>query len=135
MAEEKVHIVTGIILAAITLPFGAGPAYAVFFGALFPDIDVLFKGWHRSWITHTAFVPALLSYSTAFFPSLDWLSALLPFFAFGIVVHVILDFWDYEKFKGTRIPFNPKLSDKWPEWPTLITVLIPQIPFLFYGMI
>lgn len=137
MAEEKIHILSAIILGAITWPvFGIGAAYAIAFGAMFPDIDVLWKGWHRSWVTHTAFAPSIISYSIMLFPSLGPLAPIIPFFAFGIVAHVILDFVDYNEFKGSKLPINPVLSSgKWPDTTTLVLMLISQIPFLLYGLV
>ena len=136
MVKQEWHIVSALLLGAAAWPlYGFEAAYALAFGALFPDIDNTWKSWHRSWLTHTALVPALLAYSTVFYPALKPLAPLIPFFTFGIIAHLLLDIYSYENFKGNPLPLNPMLSNKWPSWSTLALMIFAQLPFLFYGLL
>ena len=136
MAKQWVHILSGILLGGIFLVRGdAFAAYALALGTIFPDIDDLFPNWHRSWITHTAFVPSMLFYTGYLFPHSGFLAGFLPFFTAGIVVHLILDFVDYKEFKGVRLPTAPVMFRELPPWVTMVAMLVPQIPFILYGAV
>lgn len=135
VARQSIHIASAIALGGFFLLQGNPlAAYALALGAMFPDVDDLFPKFHRSWITHTAFVPSLIFYLSYLFPGLNALATFLPYFTLGIVIHLILDFVNYEEFKGVRLPTAPIVFRELPPWVSMAAMLIPQIPFLLYGI-
>ncbi|MCK4327338.1 MAG: hypothetical protein KAW41_02570 [Candidatus Diapherotrites archaeon] len=136
MARAVVHIASAVLLGGFFFSQGQFlAAYALALGAIFPDIDDILPNFHRSWITHTAFVPSAIFYLGYLFPGMKALYTFLPFFTLGIVVHVILDFVDYKEFKGMRLPTMPVVFTSLPPWVTMAAMLLPQIPFLLYGVV
>lgn len=115
---------------------GAFAAYWVFVGSLFPDVDTVFgTRLHRSWITHTAFVPAVMAFLAGWKPVLfSGFDAVIPFFTLGIAIHLLIDFLGPEvKHEGERMPLRPILFNG-PKWLTAAASVAPQVPFILHNI-
>ena len=85
-------------------------AFGAWLGTLFPDIDrfSIFRLRHRSIVTHSFLMPALLWAGWAF-TSVEWTGWLVTGFAAGVALHLAFDLFP-GKWRGFALVDVPKLG-------------------------
>lgn len=135
--EDHVHVAIGIATGAIAWVFFSPVAgFATLFGQLFPELDdLLQKRWHSAWVTHTAVGPTLLVLIYKVFPAYTALSDAVPWFAFGIALHVVLDYIYFQQRKKKDPHPLSATFGRLPDAMALGVLLLPHLPFLLWPWI
>lgn len=135
MGNNFGHLFLGLLAAAIiSSNYGLVAAWALVVGTFFPSLDHIFKEKGRSWVTHTAFAPQLIISLKGSIPFFSILAGIVPFFAFGMILHLLIDFNHYGSGKRKEI-WLPVISDilgkKVSWWMTVVISILSLIPFVY----
>lgn len=121
MTSKKIHIVSLIPVAILTVILGYHPIYwfPLLGGVLLPEVDAVSPRLHRSWIFHTFLIPALLyqiCIQSRLNEEFSVAVLIIHFITVGMMFHFLFDFV-YPKnqtHNGAEWPVRPTIfSDPW----------------------